>query len=183
MPNTESKVCHVKGCGCGNQPGSWKMGSVDTALCSGTTLCCVNICVCVSHWKRSFPGVKHEKTQHIRCLLSVKGALVVPWCCGVAWMAWEGRGKAFPLCRLPLQPNKLHFRSFISTTPLFCLNTGYMPKPNQIPTGYLMEAFTQCSVEGFFPDNPACVGEKSARTGARALGSHKVNCESGKKMG
>lgn len=49
MPNTESKVCHVKGCGCGNQPESWKMDSVDSVLCSGTTFCCVNICVCVSH--------------------------------------------------------------------------------------------------------------------------------------
>lgn len=46
-----------------------------------------------------------------------------------------------------------------------------------------MEAFTRFSVEGFFLDNPACVGVKSARTGARALGSPKVDCESGKKVG
>lgn len=82
-----------------------------------------------------------------------------PGVAALAGWAGRGRGKAFPSCRLPLQPDKLHFRSSISTTPLFCLNIGYVPKPNQIPTGNLMEAFTQCSVEGFFPDNPACVGE------------------------
>lgn len=55
MPNTESKVCHVKGCGCGNQPESWKMDSVDFfALLWDYILLCKYLCMRIT-LKKIFP--------------------------------------------------------------------------------------------------------------------------------
>lgn len=59
-------------------------------------------------------------------------------------MAWEeAEDKAFPLCPLPLEPDELCF-----SLPYFCKSPVLFEcrLQNQIPTGNLIEAFTQFSV-------------------------------------